>query len=247
MSSGPRLDLGHPRDLAELLRDALTCFFRYPGTLLLVGLAIVAPVEIIVSGVGLGQLSAPYQDTASRTAGLVSAATGFFVTAPLLTAAVVHLLAQAAAGEQPRAGSSLQAALDAFPRVFAAVLLAGAGVLLGLALLVVPGVYLFVRWYFVSQAVVIESETPVGALRHSSEVVESFWFRTAGIVLLANLLVALVVVVVLIPVEAIAQAADREAVSLAGTIAVETVTVPYVAVLSTLLYHDLRARRAIVG
>ena len=208
MSGGPGLDLGRPRTLGELLRDTLTCFFRYPGTLLLVGLAIVAPVELIVSGVGLGQLSAPYQDTTARASGLVSAATGFFVTAPLITAAVIHVLAQAAAGESPGAGRSLQAALDQFPRVFVAVLLAGAGILLGLALLVVPGIYLFVRWYFVPQAVVIESKTPFDALRHSGEVVHSNWFRTAGAVLLANLLVALVVVVVLVPVEAVAQAAN---------------------------------------
>lgn len=247
MSAGPRLDLGRPRHLTELLRDALTCLFRYPGTLILVGLAIIAPVEVIVSGVGLGQLSAPYDDTASRAAGLVSAATGFFVTVPLITAACVRVLSQAAAGERPRPGPSLQAALDQFPRVFVAVLLAGAGVLLGLALLVAPGIYLFVRWYFVTQAVVIESETPVGALRHSGDVVHGAWFRVAGIVLLVNLLVALVVVVVLLPVQAAAQAADSEAVSLAGTIAVEAVTVPYVAVLSILLYHDLRARRALVS
>lgn len=244
MKDCPRLDLGHPRDLGELLRDTLHCFFRYPGALLLVGLAIVAPVELIVLGVGLGQLSGPYQDTSSSGAGLVSAATGFFVTAPLITGAAIHLLLGAAADEKPRAGQSLQAGLDHFPRVFVAVLLAGAGVVLGLFLLVVPGIYLFVRWFFVPQAVVLQGASPEEALRHSSEVVHNFWFRVAGIMLLANLLAALVVGIILVPLDSLARSLDSEAVTLAGTIAVEAVTVPYVAVLSTLLYHDLRARRA---
>lgn len=244
MTAGPGLDLGHPRTLTELLRDTLHCFFRYPGTLLGVGLAIVAPVELIVSGVGLGQLTSSYQDTSSTGSGLVSAATGFFLTAPLVTGAAIHVLAEASVGERPRAGRSLLAGLDHFPRVFVAVLLAGAGILLGLAALVLPGVYLFVRWYFVPQAVVIESKTPVEAIRHSGEVVHNFWFRVAGIMLLANLLVALVIGLLLVPVGALAESVDQQAVTLAGTIAAEAVSVPFVAVLSTLLYHDLRARRA---
>ena len=65
-------------------------------------------------------------------------------------------------------------------------LLAALGILLGL-LLIVPGIYLFVRWYFVPQAVVLEGAHGAGALRASGRLVEGAWWRTLGLIVLVNL------------------------------------------------------------
>ena len=68
-----------------------------------------------------------------------------------------------------------------------AILLAAVGVALGLLLLVIPGIYLAVRWFFVPQAVVVENARGPAALRRSRELTSGTWWRTFGIILLANL------------------------------------------------------------
>ena len=76
-----------------------------------------------------------------------------------------------AAGEAPRARDALQSGLDAFAPIFLVVVLAGVGITIGLVLLVVPGVYLAVSWYFVPQAVMIDGARRTRALKRSSELV----------------------------------------------------------------------------
>ena len=121
--------------------------------------------------------------------------------------------------------------------------LAGIGIAAGLVLLVVPGVYVAVRWYLVPQAVVIDGARGLRALRRSGELVQGFWWRTFGLLVAANLAAVIPGLVLVTPFEAIASSADRAIWSLVGTVATETITAPFVALFSTLLYYDLRVRQ----
>ena len=69
------------------------------------------------------------------------------------------------------------------------------------------------------------------------------WWRTFGLILLANLAAFLPGVLLITPFDAIADSNDRAVWSLVGTMATETITAPFVALFSTLLYYDLKARR----
>ena len=51
------------------------------------------------------------------------------------------------------------------------------------SLLIVPGIWLAVRWYFGAQAAVVDGLRPVDALRRSAEVVQTRWWRTFGVLL----------------------------------------------------------------
>jgi hypothetical protein len=117
------------------------------------------------------------------------------------------------------------------------VLLAGLGVALGLVL-ILPGIYLAIRWFFVPQTVVIDGERGPGALRRSGDLVQGSWWRTFGIVLLCQLPAVLIGV----PFASLAASADRQLFALIGEIVTQTVVAPFVALLATLLYYDLRAR-----
>ena len=54
------LVLDRPRDLNTLLRDALTVLARHLGTFIALSAVVVVPVHLIVSGVGLEQITADY-------------------------------------------------------------------------------------------------------------------------------------------------------------------------------------------
>jgi hypothetical protein len=100
-----------------------------------------------------------------------------------------------------------------------------------------------VRWYFVPQSVVIEGVRGTQALSRSGMLVTGFWWRTFGLVLLANVLIAIPAFLLLTPFTAVAESADRAVWALVGTAVTTSVTTPFVALYSTLLYYDLLARR----
>jgi hypothetical protein len=238
------LELRRPRDLNALFGDALRAYGARFGTFLVVSAAIVVPAELAVSGLGLEQLTGPYDDSPSAAEWIIPTLVDFLVVTPLITATCIYALRDIAAGQPPRAGRTLAAGLDAFAPIFFAILLAALGIALGLLLFIVPGVFLAVRWYFVPQAVVLEDTRGPASLAASGRVVEGFWWRTLGILVAANLAATLPGLIFVIPFEAIASSTDRAVWSLVGEMGAQTVMTPFLALISTLLYFDLRSRRA---
>jgi hypothetical protein len=244
VNESERLDLAKQRGIWELLGDAFSLYLRNFPTVFVVGLAVVLPVQLIVSGVGLEELTSGYRESENNAELLIPMIVSFLVVAPLIAAATIHMLQRLADGERPRPGPSIQAGLDVFAPVFLAVLLAGAGIALGLLLLIVPGIYVAVRWYFVAQSVVIDGARSTEALRGSWRLTNGYWFRTLGVVLLANIVAFLPASIVLLPLQALAESADRQSIALAGMILTEALTAPFIALVSTLLFFDIRARRS---
>lgn len=230
------------RDLGALLRDSFSVYLRHFPTFLALGAVVVVPAELIVSGVGLEQLSSDYDATPGFAEAAIPAAVSYLVVAPLVTAICVHALLSVAGGGSPGAREAIVKGFEAFTPIFFAVLLAALGIVLGL-ILIVPGIYLFVRWYFVPQAVVLEGAREVGALRASGRLVEGAWWRTFGMVLLVNVLALLAAVLLGYPFVAIAEGTDRAVWALAGQIVAVVVTQPFAALFATLLYFDLRERK----
>ena len=241
--AGVGLDLARTRDLGTLLSDSFRVMRDHPGAILTIAAAIVAPVHLVVSGIGLERLTSPYWDDPGRAEQLIPTVVSFFVIAPLVAAATIHMLRALAEGRPPRAAGCLQGGLDAFAPLFLAVLIAAAGIAVGLAALVLPGLYLLVRWLFVAQCVVIEDKRGFDALARSGQLIRDNWWRSFGIVLVTQLIAAIPAILVSVPLAATAESADRELPRLAGDMLVDVVTVPFVAIVTTLLYYDLRARR----
>ena len=121
-------------------------------------------------------------------------------------------------------------------------LTAALGIALGLLALILPGIYLLVRWYLVSQAVVVERLRGVGALRRSAELVQDAWWRTFASSCWSTSSRRSPACSSL-PSGRGADAPIASSSSLAGSIAAEILTMPFVAIVSTLLFYDLRARR----
>ena len=241
------IELERSRDARALLRDSLVVYLRHFWTFLALGALVVVPTELIVGGIGLEQFSSGYDSTPRFAEAIVPAAVSYLVVAPLITAICVHALRSVAAGGSPGAREAIVKGFESFSPIFFAVLLAAAGILLGLVL-IIPGVYLFVRWYFVPQAVVIEGARGAAALRASGRLVQGSWWRTLALILLVNVAAIVVAIVVGTPFTAAANSSDRALWALIGQTVAGTLTQPFAALYSTLLYYDLRERqRATLG
>jgi hypothetical protein len=238
-----QVELRRPRDVGALFRDSLAVFARHAWLFIAVSAAVVVPVQLIVQGIGMEMLTGPYDDSLGVAEAVVPAVVEFLVVVPIITAICIYALHAIEGGERPRAGRVLVAGFEAFTPLFAAVALAAIGIAIGLVALIVPGVFLAVRWFFVPQAVVIENARGPAALRRSGDLVDGFWWRTFGLVVLANIAIAIPGVLLLAPFNALAESTDRAAWELVGSTITTAVTTPFVALYATLLYYDLLARR----
>jgi hypothetical protein len=236
------IELERQRDTGALLRDSFVVYTRHFWTFLALGALVVVPAELIVSGVGMAQLTARYDSSPSVAEAVIPAVVSYLVVAPLITAICVYALRSVAAGGSPKAREAVVKGFESFSPIFFAVLLAAAGILVG-AILILPGLYFFVRWYFVPQAVVLEGARGRSALRASGRLVEGAWWRTLGLIVLVNILALLAAVVLNAPFAAAADRADRAVWALIGEIVASTVVQPFGALYSTLLYFDLRERK----
>jgi len=236
-------ELRERRDVGALFRDSLAVFGRHFWLFIALSAVVVIPAELIVEGIGLEMLTSSYDDSPSLAEAAVPTIVEFLVVTPIIAAICIYALHEIAGGERPRAGQVLIAGFEAFTPLFAAVVLAAAGIAHGFVALIVPGVYLAVRWYFVPQAVVIEGVRGTRALSRSGLLVTGFWWRTFGLVLLANVAIAIPGFVLLAPFTAIAESSDRAVWELVGTAITTAITTPFVALYSTLLYYDLVSRR----
>lgn len=243
------IDLHARRDAGRLLGDVFGLYRAYAGRLLLIAACVVVPVDLIVAGLGLGELTGSFDDRPPVEATLLKTLVAFTVTTPLVTAMVVHLVMDAASGlgGEPGRGVSARRAiargLDLFAPLLGALLIAAAGIALGLLALIVPGIALGVLWAFVAQAVVVDGRRGTDALRRSSELVRGRGWWVFGILLLTNLIVAVFSAVVVVPADSAADAADAQAVTLAGSMVSQIITLPVLALMSTLLYFGLRTEK----
>ena len=248
------LDLQRPRDLGRILDDAFSFYRARWQTLLALSAVVVVPVFLLVLGVGLGWLwegyDAPPKGTvrlADVADNLVGLAAQLLIVTPLVTAMTVYVVRRAGEGATTSTGEALREGFRVFGPLLAAVLLVGLGVTAGLFFLIIPGLYLAVRWSVVPQVVVIEGRTGGDALQRSMELTRNQGWFAFLVLVVANLIVAVLEQVLLIPLDAAAKSADSQALDLVGQLLGALLTLPLVAVAQTLLYYALVAAKGGAG
>jgi hypothetical protein len=65
--AGGGLELARQRDLSALISDAFAVMRDHPGPVLVMSAAIVVPVELVVSGIGLERLTSGYRGELDRS------------------------------------------------------------------------------------------------------------------------------------------------------------------------------------
>ncbi len=238
MASSETLDLSRHRDLGELLSTTFSLFFRHSAVFLTAALIISAPVTLVVDGIWGRALADAADADPARAVSWTSTGLSVIVI-PLVTALQVAIVQILGRGEQPTVGDALRAASRRFPAAVAAVILYALGVAVGFVALIVPGIWLLVRWAFAAQAAVVDELDPVSALRRSAELVKDRWWRTFGMLVASGVIFALIGSLL----TAILMTIDNGAIYVAGLIIVEAFVLSLTGIFGTLLFFDLRARR----
>jgi hypothetical protein len=241
------IDLSRPRDVGEIINACAGLYRTYFSVFAGISLAVVIPLDLITLGGFDGYFTHGLSHHATATfgggTGVAYAIVNALVTGPLVTAGQVLAVMDAGAGQKPSAGRSLEAAGPIFLRVTATVILIAICIGVGLLLLIIPGIYLYARFFVSPQAVVAEGLSPTEAMRRSGSLVEGMWWRVFGISLLLALLSALASGLFAIPGIVLAEATNSGPLYIAGQILADTVAVSFTALSGTLLYFDLRARK----
>lgn len=233
-----RLDLERPRELGDLVTVSFNTFTRHFTPLFTLATITVTPFVILIQGVwgralaeGVGARQHPGPTFAYL-------AVSFLVVQPLMAATVTRYLLALSGGRQLDVGEALREGLSVLLPAAAAVALAAIGIGIGFLLLLVPGVWLAVRWAFVAQAVVIEDARGAQALQASQSLVDGSWWSTCGRLLVLNLVGGAIALVAGIPADAIHNGVVYIVLTVIGTAA----SLAYTAVATSMLYFDRRAR-----
>jgi hypothetical protein len=150
------VDLTRRRELGQLVEDSWSLYGGNLGLFLTIALAIVIPTDLLVLGVGAGQLWQGYEDDPNLGPSALAAVLHLLVIQPLVTAACIAAVMSLGRAEVPTAGWSIARGFERWGAVLAAVLLAGLATLGGFIFFIIPGIWLAVALYFASQAVVAE-------------------------------------------------------------------------------------------
>ncbi|HEY7792386.1 MAG TPA: hypothetical protein VIA10_00100 [Gaiellaceae bacterium] len=119
-------------------------------------------------------------------------------------------------------------------------LLAGLGIVLGLVLLIVPGLVLMTWWVLIIPVIVLERTAAGTAFSRSRELVRGYGWNVFGVIVLTILLLLafeIVLAIVLSPLAEWLQA-------FVSNVASGTLTSPFIALVWTLLYFRLRQAKS---
>ena len=225
--------------MAELLRSAFVLYRRNVRLVLTVTVPIVVIVTLLTA-IGLGSLDARLTPAPPARDFWIDALASELVTAPLITAILARWVFLTRQGERVSATDLVASALEAFPAVLLVIVAWLAASVVGMVTLIVPGIYVFVSWYFVVQAVVIDGDRGFAPVTRSAALVRGHWWQSAttGVAfLLVSYVPQLVLEYAFTP---LARSANSYAVVVVVLALARVVTLPFVAIGASLYYLHLR-------
>jgi hypothetical protein len=227
--------------IGQVLRNALAFYRAHARLVLVVTFPVVAFVDLVI-GAGLGELTASAHKKLSIADGYIGLAAADLVTVPVVTAMLARaVVIERGGGQPPTIRQVVEQGLDLFAPALLVVIMFVSAVLFGL-ILIIPGVYLAVSWYFVVQAVAVDGHRGLAATSASAAAVRGRWWHTAGVLICLQLLADIASAAVTAIFESLANAVNSDAIVVLGNVLIDTVVLPFVAIGATLYYLELRQR-----
>jgi len=165
------------------------------------------------------------------------------VATTLFTGMVVELVADVQDGRRDAsAGQLLQAATPVLGQLILVGIVSGIGIVIGLVLIIVPGLILITIWSVAAPVVVLERPGVFAALGRSRELVRGNGWQVFGVIFLLYIVVGVFAFII----DAIAESAGS-GVGIVVRVIVGVLTAPLTALAASVLYFDLRGVTASVG
>jgi hypothetical protein len=229
------IPLDEPRTFGQVIDASVRCYMRAPLLLFGLALAVVCPYDLLVLAIAhvppLGNAS-----TSASTA-LVLNLLRLAVVAPFVSALLVRAVAALGDGRRASLKDVGWRGLQALPIVVAAQLVAAIAIGLGVLVFIIPGIYLAVRLEVVAQAATIERTDWIGALRRSMQLTRGSGWHVFAVALASGLFNEL-----LVSTTALAIGSSHQPLQVAAGVVIDTLAQSVLALVSAILYFDLRAR-----
>ena len=242
------------RGVGEILSTAFEIYRSNASSLLMIVAIVVVPLTFLSAFIG-GVVFAPETETvlvgasgdtvSARTTGaailvaLVTAVIGVVISA-VLQAAIMRGAAQGSIGDTVDVDASYKWGFARFGSVILISILVGLAVAGGLILLVIPGLIFAVMFSVAIPALVVENLRGTDAMSRSWNLVKGYFWHAVGVVIVAAIIGAVVGGII----GGIGGAlGDNWFLSWIFQAIAQIITAPFAAIVSVLLYLDLRARR----
>ena len=226
--------------VGELLRASFDLYRRNARLVL----GVTVPVVAVVTGltaVGLGEFSAHFKPAPPVRDTYVNLAANQLVTVPLISAILARLVLLIRRGESVNATDLVANALEVFPAVLLVIVAWLAVSVLGFVSLILPGFYIFVSWYFVVQAVVIDDDRGLAPITRSAALVRGHWWQSAIVGITFQVVALAPQIAVVYAFAPLASSANSYAVVVLAAALASIAALPFLAIGSTLYYLQLRA------
>jgi hypothetical protein len=236
------VDLERPRDLGAMLSTAFSLYGSNFVVFFGVALLVVIPTDLVFQGILADKISG-YDDDPDLAATYIATMASALIANPLITAIHVRAVEKVGRGVRPAVGETVREGLAVFGVLFGTLLLFWIFVVLGFIALFVPGLFLLIRWWVAPQVVVVEGVTGMAALRRAWELTQNNWWRIFGITIVAGLIAGVASSVFTVPAVLAAEAAGSAPIELVAQIFADAIGYSFSALVGTLIYFDLRARK----
>jgi hypothetical protein len=244
-AGGPGLP---PRGIGEILSTAFEIYKANAQNLLMIVAIIVVPLTFIsafVSGVVFSPDTDPVTGLDDRAlgaailVGLVALIITVIINA-VLQAAIMRGAAQGSIGDPVDIDASYKWGFARFGSVLLISILVGLAVFGGFLLLIIPGIIFLVMFSVSIPALVVENLRGTDAMSRSWNLVKGNFWHALGLIIVAGIITAVVGGIV----GAIGGAiSDNWFVVWIFQAIAQIITAPFTALVTVLLYLDLRARR----
>jgi hypothetical protein len=225
-----------PRTLGEILSEAFRIYRENAAQLIVIVAIVVVPLSF-VSAVIVRLFGDPEDQSFGVTlaALLVAAAIGVIIWA-ILQAAMLRGAAQATIGDPVDVEASYRWGLARFGSVLLVAVLVGIVVGVGFLLLVIPGIIFLVFLSVSEPALIVENRRGTEAMSRSWNLVRGNFWHALVVILVAAIITGVIQGILS------AIGGDNWFVAWIFTAIAQIITAPFTALVTVLLYLDLRAR-----
>lgn len=156
----------------------------------------------------------------------------------MASAAVIAVVSERYMGRDVTAGEALQKVWSRIGTIFATSFIYGLIVFVGLVLLIVPGFYFACKYFAMMPAVVIEGLDSSSSQKRSSTLTQGSKWRVLGLIVVAWIIYFVLLAIV----AGIVETTMRGMTGIVATRLLVVPIYPFLGILVTLLYYDLRIR-----